>query len=63
MAKKKRYRSAENGEFVSKEEAEENPSTTVSETVEEVVIDSKGNGDDLSAQELKEIQEGLRGSE
>lgn len=29
----KRYRSAETGEFVTKQEADENPSTTVSETV------------------------------
>lgn len=31
----KRYRSAETGEYVSKEYADENPSTTVSEEVEE----------------------------
>lgn len=31
--KHKRYRSAETGEFVTRDEAEENPATTVSETV------------------------------
>ena len=29
----KRFRSAETGEFVTRDEAEENPATTVSETV------------------------------
>lgn len=55
---KKRYRDAETGEFVSKDEAQENPKTTVSETVDADIIE-----DDLSTQEYKEIQEGSRGSE
>lgn len=40
---KRRYRDAGNGEFVSKEEAEERPNETVSEKIEP----PKPNGDDV----------------
>lgn len=39
-AKGKRYRSAESGQFVKREVAEENPATTVSETIKPVASKS-----------------------
>lgn len=53
--KHKRFRSAEDGQFVTKEEAEANPDTTVAETVKHDEVTIIETGPDTDEEELGKV--------